>query len=143
MTNQPHYSFELDFKVRDYECDIQGVVNNAVYQNYLEHCRHEFISEIGLDFAKMHEDGIDAMVIKIELEYKMPLRSGDLFTVKLATERDGNLKFVFLQDVYRKSDNKLMLKGKVTAVCVNATTGRPMSYPQLIEAFDKASAKVQ
>ena len=142
MTPQTNYCFELDFKVRDYECDIQGVVNNAVYQNYLEHCRHEFISAIGLDFAQMHDEGIDAMVIKIELEYKMPLRSSDLFTVKLATEREGNLKFIFLQDIYRKIDNKLMLKGKVTAVCVNAITGRPMAYPQLIEAFDKASSKL-
>ena len=111
----------------------------AVYQNYLEHTRHEFISSLGLDFAKMHNDGIDAMVIKIELEYKMPLKSGDEFLVKTATTREGSLKFIFLQDIYRKSDDKLMLKGKVTAVCVNAKTGRPMAYPQLIEAFDSSS----
>ncbi|MBU2223338.1 MAG: acyl-CoA thioesterase, partial [Gammaproteobacteria bacterium] len=29
--------FSVDFKVRDYECDMQGIVNNAVYFNYLEH----------------------------------------------------------------------------------------------------------
>jgi acyl-CoA thioester hydrolase len=130
------YNFELPFKVRDYECDLQGVVNNAVYQNYLEHTRHEFISSMGLDFAKLHDDGIDAMVIKIELEYKMPLRSGDEFIVKTATEREGSLKYIFLQDVYRKSDDKLMLKGKVTAVCVNAKSGRPMVCAQLSEVFD-------
>ena len=136
------YFFELPFKVRDYECDLQGVVNNAVYQNYLEHARHEFINSVGLDFAKMHEEGIDAMVIKIELEYKLPLRSGDEFVVRNATAKDGSLKFIFLQDIYRKSNNKLMLKGKVTAVCVNAKTGRPMAYPQLIEAFEAFSTKL-
>ncbi|NLI24182.1 MAG: acyl-CoA thioesterase, partial [Bacteroidales bacterium] len=31
------YYFELEMEVRDYECDIQGIVNNAVYMNYLEH----------------------------------------------------------------------------------------------------------
>jgi len=130
------YNFELAFKVRDYECDLQGVVNNAVYQNYLEHTRHEFISSMGLDFAKLHDDGIDAMVIKIELEYKMPLRSGDEFVVRTATEREGSLKYIFLQDIYRKSDEKLMLKGKVTAVCVNAKSGRPMACAQLSDVFD-------
>jgi acyl-ACP thioesterase len=39
--NQKQYSFRLEFSVRDYECDLQGVVNNAVYQHYLEYARHE------------------------------------------------------------------------------------------------------
>ena len=37
------YIFELKMKVRDYECDGQGIVNNANYQHYTEHTRHEFI----------------------------------------------------------------------------------------------------
>ena len=70
------YVFELAFKVRDYECDIQGIVNNAVYQNYLEHTRHEFLEFVGLNFARMHDDGIDAVVIRVEIDYKAPLKSG-------------------------------------------------------------------
>jgi len=136
------YSFELPFKVRDYECDLQGVVNNAVYQNYLEHTRHEFLLQIGLDFAQLHNDGIDAVVIKIELEYKAPLKSGDEFICTLLPSREGSLKFIFLQDIYRKSDNKLMLKGKVTAVCVNNKTGRPIVCQSLIEAFDSCIPQV-
>jgi len=30
------YQYELDFTVRDYECDLQGIVNNSVYLNYFE-----------------------------------------------------------------------------------------------------------
>lgn len=37
------YRFRLDFSVRDYECDLAGMVNNATYLNYIEHTRHEFL----------------------------------------------------------------------------------------------------
>ena len=66
------YDFELEFKVRDYECDIQGVVNNSVYQNYLEHTRHEFLDEIGLNFSELFDKGIMAVVARIDLAYKTP-----------------------------------------------------------------------
>ena len=44
-------------KVRDYECDLQGIVNNANYQHYLEHTRHEFLLSTGVSFAALHEQG--------------------------------------------------------------------------------------
>ena len=131
------YIFELPFKVRDYECDIQGIVNNAVYQNYLEHTRHEFLEHMGLNLAQLHKDGIDAMVIRIEIDYKFPLKSGEEFVCKVRPSREGNLKFIFFQDIYRLPDLKPIVKGKVTAVCVNNTNGRPVAPPELVEVFDR------
>ncbi len=61
---------ELLFSVRDYECDLQGVVNNAVYQNYLEHARHVFLKEQGIDFAALAREGVNLVVIRAELDYK-------------------------------------------------------------------------
>ena len=115
--NLDNYKFSHEMKVRDYECDLQGIVNNANYQHYMEHSRHELLSKLGVNFGKLHEDGIDAMVAKITIEYKIPLRSGDKFVVGINLQRQGP-KIVFYQDIYRLSDGKLCTKGIVETICV-------------------------
>ena len=115
--NLDNYKFTHEMKVRDYECDLQGIVNNANYQHYMEHSRHELLDKLGVNFGKLHEDGIDAMVAKITIEYKLPLRSGDKFIVGINLERKGP-KIIFYQDIYRLSDGKLCTKGIVETICV-------------------------
>ena len=115
--NLDNYKFTHEMKVRDYECDLQGIVNNANYQHYMEHSRHELLDSLGVNFRKLHEDGIDAMVAKITIEYKIPLKSGDKFVVGINLERKGP-KIIFYQDIYRLSDGKLCTKGIVETICV-------------------------
>lgn len=140
-TKNIDHHFELEMQVRDYECDIQGIVNNAVYQNYLEHCRHKFLNHVGLDFAQLHNDGIDAVVIKAELDYKFPLRPGDDFIIRLKITRQGRLRIIFNQQVIQKADEKLMVNAKITAVLTKA--GRPMSPDILVEKFAEAGIKME
>ena len=112
-----NYIYKLEMKVRDYECDIQGVVNNANYQHYLEYARHEFLEYIGGSFSQMHNQGFDLMVSKITLEYKRPLRGGDRFVVCINTCRKG-AKLIFQQDIYNLADGALMLKGEIDVICL-------------------------
>lgn len=112
-----NYVFELIMKVRDYECDLQGIVNNANYQHYLEHTRHEFLLASGADFAALHKQGVDPVVARISMAFKTPLKSGDSFVSKLYLRKEG-VKFVFYQDIFRMPDGKLVLKAIVETVCV-------------------------
>lgn len=120
------YRFSLELEVRDYECDLQGIVNNAVYQNYLEHARHAFLRSEGLDFAELARSGINLVVVRIELDYLAPLQSGDRFRVCLNTERVSRLRFAFLQDIYRLGDNRQILRGRVLGTALGER-GRPFA----------------
>lgn len=110
--------FKLEFTVRDYELDLQGIVNNAVYQNYLEHARHEFLKHKGLDFNQLHIEGYDAVVIRSEVDYKKFLKSGDTFVVETYATRESRLKIVFHQKIIRNSDQQLIADAKIFAACV-------------------------
>jgi acyl-CoA thioester hydrolase len=111
------YIYELTLKVRDYECDLQGIVNNANYQHYLEHTRHEFLISIGVSFAGLHQQGIDPVVARIHIAFKTSLTSGDKFVSKLYLKKEG-LRYIFYQDIYRESDNKIAVKATVEIVCI-------------------------
>lgn len=111
------YIYTLEMEVRDYECDIQGIVNNANYQHYLEYTRHKFIEHKGLSFKKLHADGMDVVVSEIEIKYRTALTGGERFLSCLNYHREG-IRLVFEQDLYRLSDMKLCIKAKVAVVAV-------------------------
>ena len=125
------FKYEMELKVRDYECDIQGIVNNANYQHYLEHTRHEFLSTNNVSFSELHLHGIDAVVSRVEIQYKSPLHPDDAFVSCLNVQKQG-VKYVFNQAIFRKSDNVVCIKAKVEIVVL--IDGR---LSKGIEAFDK------
>lgn len=130
------YRFVLEFTVRDNECDLQGVVNNSVYLNYLEHTRHEFLRMRKIDFARLAEEGIFLVVVRIEIDYRHPLRSGDQFLVGLNLERVSPLRLAFLQDIYRASDMKICASARVVGTGINRR-GRPEIPEALRKLIDE------
>ena len=125
-----NYVFTLDFDVRDSECDIQGIVNNAVYQSYLEHARHVFLKSRGIDFSELAQNNVHLVVVRAELDYKLPLKANERFWVGLNLEQTSRLRFTFLQDIYRHPDQKLIMNARIIGTALNQQ-GRP-SAPKVL-----------
>lgn len=124
------YEYILEFTVRDYECDLQGIVNNANYQHYLEHTRHEFLVSKGISFSDLHDQGLDLIVTRAVIDYKFPLRSHDKFIVTLNLRRDGNVRLAFEQEIFRIPDKKQIIKAEITGIA--SRNGKPVSPEPLI-----------
>jgi len=77
-------------------------------------------------------------VARADLSYKTPLRSGDSFTIKIRVEHSG-VKYIFYQDIYRLSDNKLCLKGVITTTSL--INGRLATTEVIVDAIEKIVAK--
>lgn len=129
------YIFETRIEVRDYECDIEGIVNNANYLHYIEHTRHLFLRSLGVSFADLHERGTDAVVARMTLQYKVPLRCDDVMISKLALRKEG-FRYVFQQDIYREIDNKLAFRAKVELVSlVNGQLSVESEYDKILAPY--------
>ena len=115
--------FRVAFRVRDYECDLQGIVNNAVYQHYLEHARHEFLRSKGFSFAELTSRGVVLVVVRAELDYLRPLRPGDAFEVHLRCQRLGRVRHLFLQEILRE-DGVPVLSARIEWTTIDST-GKP------------------
>ena len=115
--NEDKYIFTLEIAVRDYELDSEGIVNNAVYLHYLEHTRHAFVKREGIPFGSLTSDGLIPVVRRMEIDYRTPLRTGDVMLSRLWIERQG-ARFVFHQDIFRKQDDAPVVSAVVTIVCM-------------------------
>ena len=126
---------ELELEVRDYELDLQSIVNNAVYQNYLEHGRHKLVQAMGLDFSALHQQGIDPVVVRAEIDYKQSLRSLDTFVIRSRVEVQGKLRFIFIQEIFRPRDNAIIVQARITAATLRQ--GRPGPCTEIHQALEK------
>jgi len=138
-----------EFKVRDYECDLQGIVNNANYFHYLEQSRHEFLQQHNIDFKAAHDEGFDLVIAKAELDFIQSLKPSERFIVELKFSLEGRLRYIFDQRIFRISAGKpgmgvsaalhdeylqahdLILKAKISCVCVDRKRAKPCKFPAL------------
>ncbi|MCM1450198.1 MAG: acyl-CoA thioesterase [Clostridiales bacterium] len=126
------YTFTTEIKVRDYELDVEGIVNNANYLHYLELTRHDFCETAGYTFQQMHEQGYDPVLARAEINYMTPLRMGDTMTSCLNVCRRGP-RYFFEQDIFRKSDGAQCIHAIITVVILH--DGRPTRGDELQDAF--------
>ena len=107
----------MPLRVRDYEVDSQGIVNNAIYLHYLEHTRHEFCRQVGTSFRQMQAEGVDPVIRSIQIQYLTPLTLGEDMESCLSLRREG-ARFIFVQDIYRLPDHRPLVKAECTVVCL-------------------------
>lgn len=130
-----NYVFSTEIKVRDYELDCEGIVNNANYIHYLELTRHEFCERAGISFKRMLELGIVPVASRIEIDYKRPQRSGDTIVSCLWVEQKG-VRFIFHQDLYDKASGAMSVAAVVSIVALdNGTLSRGDYFKEAFNDF--------
>ncbi|MBU0745130.1 MAG: acyl-CoA thioesterase [Gammaproteobacteria bacterium] len=127
--------FIWESEVRNNEIDFQGIVNNANYFNYLAQARCNHLKFLGIDIVAMHDSGFDMVLIRTEMDFKSSLKDGDGFIVTSKLEAMSRVRLACVQQIFRKSDQKVMVEAKTIVVCIAKATGKPIVPDELKSIF--------
>lgn len=113
--------------VRSYECDSYGHVNNAVYLNFLEYGRMEYLHQIGFAYKELIEAGFYLYITHIDIHYKASAFLDDELFIDVEAVSKKTVSGTFHQ-VVRKADGTVCAEADVTWASVDHN-GRPSRIP--------------
>lgn len=124
-------TFESFHKVRTFECDFYGHVNNAIYLNYLEFARMELLEKKGLTLTRLKEMGFMLVIRRVEIRFKAPALAQEQLAIRTLVKEYRKASGTFHQKIIKLPDQKLIAEADVNWVVVNSQ-GKPVAIPARI-----------
>lgn len=127
--------YSEQWRVRQYELDSQGHVNNAVYLNYAEQVAidHAEAAGFGRDFNVAHGGGW--VVHRHQITYHRPAGYGDEVRVTTRVEALGGVRATRRTTIRRVGDDVLLAEAVTEWTWVRLSDGRPARIPTELVAL--------
>ncbi len=129
---------ETEVRVRYAETDKMGIVHHSNYYVWFELGRSDFCRNRGFSYLEMEEkDNLMMVVVESQCRYKSPAFYEDVLTVKTRIKKMKSRGIVFVYEVYRESDQKIVATGKTTHILTDENKkirSLPESYRKKLES---------
>ncbi|MFH7030990.1 MAG: acyl-CoA thioesterase [Heteroscytonema crispum UTEX LB 1556] len=128
--------FKTLLRVRHYEMDALGHVNNAVYQNYLEQAAIEHSEHLGITFDVYREMGGVFVMRRVEIDYLRPAVAGDTLEVTTWLKEMRGTRATRHYEIRKQNQDDLLVTAEALWVWVDSKTMRPRPIPGvMVEKF--------
>lgn len=124
-----------EISVRFSEVDSLQIVWHGNYVKYFEDGREAFGKEFGLGYLDVYKNGLLIPVVKIECEYKHPVKYGDKIIVETKYINCEEAKIQFQYSIFRELDNKLVATGKSIQVFLDNSYELFLTLPPFYEKW--------
>jgi acyl-CoA thioester hydrolase len=135
------WRFTSTYSVRQYELDLLGHVNNAVYLNWVEQVAIDHVEALGFGRDWSLAQGGGWVVREHHVTYHRPVRYGDVVLVTTLPLELGTVRGLRRTEIHRASDGALTTDAMTEWIWVRLSDGRPMRVPsELLALYDKGDA---
>lgn len=114
--------------VVSYELDAFGHVNNAVYLNYFEKARNDFLNARGLSFNDFFSWQAFPVLISASLEFISPARAGDRLLILGLASSSSRARFAIKYEISEEENDRLVCRGETVHVFIDQNS-RPLAVP--------------
>jgi acyl-CoA thioester hydrolase len=111
-------------RARFRDLDAMGHVNNAVFQTYIEQARFAFLAEIG---AAAGIEDTNRIVVRIEIDFKAPVRLGQEVEITVRPGRVGTKSFDLVHVL--RVDREIVAEAKSVLVAYDYELGQAIAIP--------------
>ncbi|MFD9910287.1 acyl-CoA thioesterase [Streptomyces sp. NPDC059063] len=123
--------FSVRVQTRGYELDRQGHLNQAVYLQYAEHARWQFLHAAGLTPDVLGAAGIGPVLLKATVRFQRELRAGDEVDVGCAVS-GGQGKLVELLQPFHTPDGVPVARIEGVIGLLDLATRRLLPEPRAL-----------
>lgn len=123
--------FSINVRIYYEDTDVAGVVYYANYLRYLERARTEWLRAAGYELDHI-QDALKAVFVvkRVEADYHLPAKLGDVITVTCEPAKVGHSKLVVNQRVWRGEHNReLLFSATVTLAYIASDLSKPKPIP--------------
>jgi len=104
--------------IRFSEVDSMGIVWHGNYIQYFEDGRESFGRKHGISYLDQKEHGFATPIVKSSTDHKLPLRYGDIATIKTIYIDSPAAKMVFRYEIFNQNE-QLVCTGETVQVFVD------------------------